>query len=285
MDLIHLRTRIEDAGLRLSVIEGGVPLDQITIGGPGRDAQIEQFKKLIRNIGAAEIPVVCYNFMPQKAGVLRTSYTIHERGGALVTGFDADLMKKAPLTEDGITTDEQMWENLAYFLKRIIPVAEEAGVKLAMHPDDPPMSPLCGLARIMRNVENFDRLIALVPSPCNGITFCQGCFAEMGVDIPATIRHFARHIHFVHFRDVRGTIPKFHETFHDNGKTDMLEAMRTYKEIGYAGVMRPDHVPLLEGEVGPATGYTMMGRLFAVGYMKGLMEAVGVGNGDRREGT
>jgi mannonate dehydratase len=248
------------------------------LAGPGRDAQLEEFKQAIRNMGAAGIPVICYNFMPPHAGVIRTSYTTRERGGALVSAFDADLMKNAPLTPAGMTTDEQMWENLEYFLKLVVPVAEEADVKLAMHPDDPPMSPLCGLSRIMRDVEGFNRLVNMVPSPVNGITFCQGCFSEMGVDIPATIRRFARHIHFIHFRDVQGSVPKFHETFHDNGKTNMLEAMRTYKEIGFNGPMRPDHVPVLEGEEGEASGYTMLGRLFAVGYMKGLMEAVGVEN-------
>jgi mannonate dehydratase len=186
-------------------------------------------------------------------------------------------MKDAPLTYAGVVTDEQMWDNFEYFLKRVVPVAEEAKVKLALHPDDPPISPIRGLARIMRSVEAFKRVIDMVPSDYNGITFCQGCFAEMGgVDIPATIRYFGERgkIFFVHFRDVRGSVPVFEETFHDEGDTDMAAAMRAYLHIGFDGPMRPDHVPTLEGEPNDAPGYMLLGRLYAVGYMKGLLDAI-----------
>jgi mannonate dehydratase len=277
-ELAMHKSRIEDFGLRLSVIEGATRIDEAVAGSAGRDQQIEEFKRALGKIGAAKIPVVCYNFMIWKPGlgVVRTSYTTRERGGAWVSSFDASLLEGAPPVEGAPTRDEEVWDNLEYFLKRVIPAAEEAGVKLAMHPDDPPMS-LRGCARIMRSVEHFERLVNIVKSPCNGITFCQGCFSEMGADIPATIRRFADQIHFVHFRDVQGTLPKFAESFHDNGKTDMLEAMKTYQEIGYEGVMRPDHAPYLDGagDPGPTNGYSMMGKIFAVGYMRGLMEAVG----------
>ena len=183
--------------------------------------------------------------------------------------------KGAAPVEGAIANDEKMWERLEYFLKRVVPAAEGAGVRLAMHPDDPPMS-LRGQARIMRSVENFDRLLSIVDSPCNGITFCQGCFSEMGADISQTIRHFGDKIYFVHFRDVAGEVPNFRETFHDNGKTDMHAAMRAYREIGYDGVMRPDHAPFMAGagDAGDPTGYTMLGKVFAVGYMRGLIESV-----------
>lgn len=275
-ELIMLRSRVEDVGLRLSVIEGLVPMDKVVLGAEGRDEEIEAFKRGLAKAGAAGIPTVCYNFMVWNPGlgVVRSSYTTRERGGAWTSSFDASDFDKAPPIEGGQLEAEQVWDNLQYFLKRVIPVAEEAGVKLAMHPDDPPVS-LRGQARIMSSVEGFDRLIDTVKSPCNGLTFCQGCFAEMGMDIPETIRHFGDSINFVHFRDVRGEIPKFVETFHDNGKTDMLAAMRAYKEIGYEGVMRPDHAPFLAGagDDGEPNGYAMMGKIFAVGYMKGLMEA------------
>lgn len=168
---------------------------------------------------------------------------------------------------------DQLWDNLEYFLKRIVPVAEDAGVVLAMHPDDPPLDELMGRARIMNSVENFDQLVALVRSPCNAICFCQGTFAEIGVDIPAAIRRLGKHIRYVHFRDVRGTRDNFVETFHDNGKTDMFAAMCAYRDIGFDGPMRPDHVPQLAGEEEGEPGYTMLGRLFAFGYMRGLMQA------------
>jgi mannonate dehydratase len=135
----------------------------------------------------------------------------------------------------------------------------------------------------MRSVANFQRLLDLVPSPINGIALCQGNFALMpdrqgpfGPDLPAVIRHFGRQgkIFFVHFRDVRGTAEKFVETFHDDGQTDMLACMRTYRDIGYDGVCRPDHVPTMEGDNNDRPGYSSIGRLFAIGYLKGLREAV-----------
>jgi mannonate dehydratase len=272
-ELRRIRTWIEDFGLRLSVVEGGPPNNAIVLGRPGRDGEIEHYKRCLDAMGRAGIGVLCYNFMPTSMKVARTSYLTPERGGALTSSFEWSKWDNSPVP-DSPTSDEQMWENLEYFLSRVAPAAEAAQVKLAMHPDDPPLSPMCGISRIMRSVENFQRLIDTHDSPCNGLTFCQGCFSEMGADIPAAIRQLGKRIHFVHFRDTAGDVRNFRETFHDNGKTDMLAAMRTYREIGYEGVMRPDHVPLLEGETGPATGYTMMGRLFAVGYMKGLMESL-----------
>jgi mannonate dehydratase len=207
---------------------------------------------------------------------MRTSTTVPSRGGALATGYDHALMRNAPLTEYGVVTDEQLWENLHYFLKAVVPVAEQANVKLAMHPDDPPLSPIRGLGRIMRSVENYQRLLDLVPSPVNGITLCQGNFALMTDDLPGVIRHFGRQekIFFVHFRDVRGTAERFVETFHDDGQTDMLACMQAYRDIGFEGVCRPDHVPTMEGDNNERPSYSHIGRLFAVGYLKGLRQAV-----------
>ena len=141
-----------------------------------------------------------------------------------------------------------------------------------MHPDDPPLPKLRGLERIMTDVAAFERLLSLSASSANSICFCQGTFAEMGVDVAATIRQFGARISFVHVRDMRGTKEHFVETFHDDGQTDMFAAMCAYRDIGYAGVMRQDHVQALVGEEGEG-GYTMQGRLFAVGYMRGLIEA------------
>ena len=143
---------------------------------------------------------------------------------------------------------------------------------MCMHPDDPPLPQLLGKARIMNSVENFERLVDLVPSPSNAICFCQGSFATMGVDIPASIRRLGRHIKYVHFRDVQGNPESFAETFHDNGPTDMAEAIRAYEAIGFDGPMRPDHVPQLFGEDDGEPGYTMLGRLFAYGYIRGLID-------------
>lgn len=278
MPLIRMKQRYADHGLTLSVIESMPPSNHIKLGTSGRDEEIETFQKFLINMGAAGIPVLCYNFMAQ-FNWFRTSTTTRTRGGALVSSYDHSLMKDAPLTDAGIVTEEQLWENLYYFMERIVPVAEEAKVKLALHPDDPPITPIRGVSRILRSAAALQRAIDLVPSAYNGITLCQGTLATAGDDIPRVIRDFAGQdkLFFVHFRDVRGTPEKFEETFHDDGKTDMLEAMRTYYKVGFKGPARPDHVPTMDGEDNDNPGYELLGRLYGVGYIRGLMEAASAG--------
>jgi mannonate dehydratase len=272
--LLHMKQRFEDFGLKLSVIESMPPSNHIKLGTPERDNEIEIFRKLIVHMGALGIPVLCYNFMAQ-FNWFRTSTTTVSRGGALVSSYDHSLMRNAPPTEAGIVTEEQLWENLQYFLERIVPAAEQAKVKLALHPDDPPISPIRGVSRILRSADALQRAIDLVPSPYSGITLCQGTLSAAGEHIPSVIRRFAAQdkLFFVHFRDVRGTAEKFEETFHDDGQTDMAEAMETYVEVGFDGPARPDHVPTMEGETNENPGYELLGRLYGVGYIKGLMEA------------
>lgn len=274
MPLIRMKQRYADHGLELVVIENMPPSNRIKLGLPGREEEIETMQQLIANMGAAGIPVLCYNFMAQM-GWFRTSTTTRTRGGALVSSYDHALMKDAPLTEAGVVGESQLWENLHYFLEQVVPVAEQARVRLALHPDDPPITPIRGVSRILRSADALEKAVSLVPSAYSGITLCQGTLATAGEAIPAVIRRFAGlgKLFFVHFRDVKGTPERFVETFHDDGMTDMYEAMKTYVEVGYDGPARPDHVPTMEGEDNANPGYELLGRLFGVGYIKGLMEA------------
>jgi mannonate dehydratase len=272
----RLRKRVEGAGLTLSVIESILITDRIKLGLPGSEEELENFCQSLRNMGAAGIPILCYNWMAVM-GWMRTSFTVRSRGGALVSAYNHHLLKDAPLTEYGVVTEEQLWDNFEAFLGRVVPAAEEAGVKLALHPDDPPLSPVRGIARIITNPDAYERVFEMVPSEVSGMTYCQGNFAAMGENLPANIRDFGARgkIHFAHFRDVRGTVPVFEETFHDDGPTDMAECIRAYREVSFDGPCRPDHVPTLESDSDEVPGYSIMGRLHAIGYMKGLMQGTG----------
>ncbi len=287
-DLLTVKRQVELQGMKLVSIEGYLPIEKIKSGGDHDGAELAAMKRLVRNMGEAGIPLLCYNFMAGTDWV-RTRLDALERGGAKVTAFDLKEAERAVSLNHGGAVEgakgigaEELWANLEAFLRELIPVAEEAGVTLAMHPDDPPLPAFNGRARIMNSVENFERLVSLAPSERNAICFCQGTFATMGVDIPATIRRLGRHIRYVHFRDVRGTSESFVETFHDNGPTDMVEAIRALREVGFDGPIRPDHVPQLEGEDDGEPGYTMLGRLFAFGYLRGLIQATEAANKDER---
>jgi mannonate dehydratase len=261
----------ERIGLGMAVIEGRPPMEKIKLALPGRDEEIDVVCRFLRHMGELEIPVWCSMWMPI-LGVMRTA-NVPTRAGAMVSAFNLQQLPDPSLTAHGVVTEEQQWANLRYFLERVVPVAEKAGVKMAMHPDDPPHTPIRGVARIISSIDNYQRMVDLVPSEANGIAICQGNFALMTRDLPGVIRHFGRQgvVHFVHFRDVRGTPDNFVEAFHDDGQTDLLECLRAYRDIGYEGVLRPDHYPKM-GDAGYPDELTLA-RLFAMGYVVGLREA------------
>ncbi|WP_254280643.1 mannonate dehydratase [Haloarcula marina] len=293
--LRDLQTRLEESGLELAVIEGRPPMDKIILGRDGREEQAEAVCTLLENMGQLGIPVWCSTF---SLDVYRTSREIPGRGGSLVTGYDHEIMNQTddspaemitegddwisrrptvsgpPVGPVGTLSEADLWENMEWFVERVAPVAEEAGVKMALHPDDPPISAVNDVARIATSVENYDRILSMYDSEYHGITMCQGNFAAMGADVPEAIRHFGDRVNFVHFRDVVGESHSFTETWHDNGPTDMAAVIEAYSDIGYDGLARPDHVPHTARQQDRGND----GRLFAVGYMRGLLEATARAN-------
>ena len=266
------------AGMQIAGIEGHpVPFEKIKLGLDGRDEQIENTKWAIEALAKNGIHLICYNFMAG-LGWTRTNQSVPERGGALTSEFDLAAANAQGLTPFGEVSEEQMWQNCEYFIKAVMPVAHKFKVKMALHPDDPPLSPLRGIARIINSKRNYERIMDMVPSPFNGVTFCQANFLLMKEDIYSLAREWClkNKVFFVHYRDVSGDKTHFRETFHDNGPTDMVKMLEIYSKSGFVGPIRPDHAPALAGEAenGKASGYTIGGKVFAFGYMKGIMNAL-----------
>ncbi len=285
-ELLTAKTLIESYGLKFEILRM-LPWEwcfKYMMGLPGRDEQIENFQKSLRNLGAVGIPTLIYNMHALR--FYRTSRSAPGRAGASGTSFDIELVQNAPLmtTGPGIDgslippehrkpiSDQQMWDNLTYFLKAVVPVAEETGVRLAIHPDDPPVPSIAGVARIMRSPEAYRRLIEIEPSDHNGIAFCQGCFTEMGANLTEEIRYFGSRnkIVTVDFRNIRGTTTNFRETFPDDGQADLYETMKAYIDVGFEGPMTPDHAMHIVGDSPWGHRYWS----FAIGHMRGLSEAI-----------
>jgi mannonate dehydratase len=294
-----LRDRIEKAGLRFEVVESVPVHEDIKLGKPTRDLLIANFAQNIRNCAAVGIKVICYNFMPVFDWT-RTEMAMELPDGSFTLAFDAAAVAKIDpekgialpgwdasykpeelrslLAEYRSVDEEALWRNLEYFLKKIIPVAEAAGVRMAMHPDDPPR-PIFGLPRIVKNHDDLLRLTAIVDSPANGITLCSGSLgADLCNDIPSLVRTFGGmgRIHFGHVRNVAvqpdGT---FYESAHLSceGSLDLAEILKAYHDIGFDGYLRPDHGRMIWGETGKP-GYGLYDRALGAVYINGLWEAV-----------
>lgn len=269
--------RIESFGLACTHVERKIPHLAFVHGLSERDRQVADFKTLIANMGDCGMQVLCYNWMPDEDWQ-RTTAVAPARGGARATAFDIDRVGANVTDADGLppvcTPAARLWENLERFLGEVVPVAERHGIRLAIHPDDPPLETLNGQPRIIVSNAAFQRVVRLVPSRANGVCYCVGSFHPAGEDLVGGIRSLGDAIAFFHARNVRGTAERFVETWHDDGDIDMPAIFRALKEIGYRGTVRPDHAPSMSGEANDTPGYEMLGRLFAAGYLRGLMQAV-----------
>ena len=299
-DLATLAQTVTDAGLALEVIESIPVHEQIKLGAPDRDRYIDAFCESVRHMGQLRIPVLCYNFMPV-FDWMRTDLAMSLPDGSTALAYDDRALDRIDLSRGtgdlpgwGAAYDAdalarlvaayraidaaRLWENLHYFLERVVPVAAGAGVKLAIHPDDPPW-PVFGLPRIVTDAPSLDRVTRLVDDPVNGVTICTGSLgAGAQNDLPSIIRQLGARgrLHFMHCRNVRRTGERvFHETPHPTrfGSVDMLEVMRALRDVGFSGPMRPDHGRMIWGERG-RPGYGLYDRALGSMYLQGLWEAV-----------
>jgi mannonate dehydratase len=281
--LSRLRERVESYGIRLEMAP--LPLSSayitrsenpnIMLGkSPERDREIDGICQMIRNASKAGIPALKYNM--SILGVVRTESTPGRGGSSYSTFVYSKAKQDPPLTEAGRVSEEDAWERITYFLKRVIPVAEEYKVRMACHPHDPGMpheTGFRGVHRVLGSVDGLKRFIDIAPSDYHGLNFCQGTVAEMLEDpnreIAEVIRYFGqrRKIFNVHFRNISGKFLDFRETFPDDGDVNMIQAMRVYKEVGYDGMIMPDHVPRIEGDQGGHQAFA-----YCFGYIQALIQ-------------
>jgi mannonate dehydratase len=293
-----LRDEIGEAGLRFSVAESIPVHEDIKLGTPDRDRWIDHYCESIRHLGECGVAIICYNFMPL-FDWMRTDLEMRLEDGSTTVAYDHRVVESMDLSlglpkltawvtgYDGPTLaqllstyramdHETLWDNLAYFLERVVPAAESSHVKLALHPDDPPWG-MFGVPRIITDGPALERLVGLVNSPANGITFCTGSLGALASnDLPAMIRSVGRRIHFAHCRNVRITGDRqFYEAAHPTrfGDVPMREVMAALSETGFTGPMRPDHGRMIWGETG-RTASGLYDRALGAVYLQGLWEGV-----------
>jgi mannonate dehydratase len=275
---------VESFGVALDAVP--LPLESVPIAkadypeillakDPDRERAMESICQMIRNAGQAGIPMVKYNLT--FLGVVRTERTLG-RGNASYATFDYDENKPEPLTEAGEIGEDVYWDRITAFLQRVVPVAEEAKVKIALHPQDPGLPKergYRGVHAVLSSVDGLKRFVQIMPSAYHGLNFCQGTISEMlpkpGEQIYDVIRYFGqrRKIFNVHFRNISGGLLHFRETFPDNGDVDMPRALRTYREVGFDGMIMPDHVPQIEGDPDRYKAFS-----FCFGYIQALLQVL-----------
>ena len=282
-NLRRLKQRVNDFGLELEAIEN-VPRNfylKAMLGLPGGEAQISNYQRTVQNMGAAGIPLLGLNWMP--GGVWRTP-TKRGRGGVTVTAFDLETALAGQISSGDRQqeySESQLLESYLRFMEQVLPVAEASGVKIALHPDDPPLPALGKQERLFYKAENFRKVLAALPSPAHGLDFCMGCFSEMlyadcsaGEGVLDAVRHFGAQgrIFYVHFRDVQGSVPSFQECFPNEGNVDPVAILRALHEVGFDGFLIDDHVPAMLDD----SDWHHRGRAWCTGYLKGLVQAVQV---------
>lgn len=296
--ILGLKSEIEAAGLELSVIESVPVHEDIKMGCGDRDRYIDNYCTTLRNLSKAGIDTVCYNFMPVfdwtrseldhrlpdgSTALIYEDETVLKmdplRGDLSLPGWDSSYTKedmKQLLEAYSEISEEDLWDNLKYFLDRVIKTAEEVGVKMAIHPDDPPWS-IFGLPRIITNKENIQRFLDLYDSPYNGLTLCSGSLGVLASnDIPDMVRSFCDRIHFAHIRNVKITGDhSFEEAGHlsSAGSLDMVEILKAYHDCGFEGYIRPDHGRMIWGETG-RPGYGLYDRALGAAYINGIWETL-----------
>ncbi|MEW6160746.1 MAG: mannonate dehydratase [Verrucomicrobiota bacterium] len=285
-ELVSLKQEINAAGLELEAIENFDPAHwhDVLLDGPKKAEQLEHLKTMIRHLGRAGIPIMGYNF--SIAGVAGRTKGRFGRGGAEVVGmngpFDQPMPKgmvwnmiydsHAPPGTVPAATQEQLWNRLKDFLDALLPVAEESGVTLAAHPDDPPLPSVRGQPRLVYQPQLYQKLLDLRPSARNALEFCIGSLAEMtDDDLYDAIDQYSRQgkLAYVHFRNVRGKVPFYQETFIDEGDVDMLRVLRILRKNNFTGVLIPDHAPQMS-----CAAPWHAGMAFALGYMRAAMQAL-----------
>lgn len=297
--ILSVKDQAGKVGLSLDVVDSFRIHEDIKLGKSTRDQLIINYCENIKNLAAAGIKIICYNFMPvfdwtrtkmeyslpDSSTTLsfdkETINNIDPSKGIDLPGWGTSLLPEklqALLKEYSTMTEEKLWTNFTYFMEKIIPVAEEAGVKMAIHADDPPCS-IFGLPRIMKNITDFRRLLELSDSPANGITFCTGSLGSSADnDVPAMIREFGGkgRIYFVHARNVKlSENGDFYESGHttESGSLDMKEVMKALQDVNFTGYVRPDHGRMIWGEIG-IPGYGLYDRALGAAYLNGLWEGI-----------